>query len=149
MPFPPLNSPAPDFTLPDQHGDEHSLSSYRGEWVLLYFYPKDDSTGCTKEACSIRDAFPSFRELHVKVLGVSTDSAESHELFAEKYDLPFTLLADADKKVVELYGVHGAQGTKRTSFLIDPNGMIAKIYENVKPETHVVEVLADLRELKP
>jgi peroxiredoxin Q/BCP len=155
MPIPNLNSPAPDFTLPDQDGKSHTLSHHRGAWVLLYFYPKDDTPGCTKQACMLRDALPAFGKLKAKVFGVSVDSVASHKKFAEKYELPFTLLADADKKVVELYGVWGKKkfmgkeydGTMRTSFLIDPDGNIAKIYENVKPETHAEEVLKDLGEL--
>ncbi len=146
---------APDFTLLDQDGREHTLSKYRGRYVLLYFYPKDDTPGCTKEACMIRDAFPRFEGIHARVFGISVDSVESHQKFAEKYQLPFRLLADNEKKVVELYGVWGEKkmmgrtylGTKRTSFLIDPNGAIAKVYENVKPEVHAEEVLADLKEL--
>lgn len=147
------NSIAPDFTLPDQDGREHSLSQYRGQWVLLYFYPKDDTPGCTKEACSIRDAFPNFQSLNIKVLGVSIDSIESHKKFAEKYKLPFTLLSDQRKKVVSRYGVWGEkhfmgreyEGTIRSSFLIDPTGTIEKIYTDVKPEKHAEEVLRDLK----
>src|SRR5580700_9643078 len=155
MPLPKLNSPAPDFTLPDQDGKEHTLSHHRGDWVLLYFYPKDDTPGCTKQACMLRDALPAFGKLKAKVFGVSVDSVASHKKFAEKYELPFTLLADEDKKVVQLYGVWGKkkmmgkeyEGTMRTSFLINPEGNIAKIYENVKPETHAEEVLEDLGKL--
>jgi thioredoxin-dependent peroxiredoxin len=155
MPLPKQNSSAPDFTLPDQDGKEHTLSNYKGQWVLLYFYPKDDTTGCTKEACAIRDEFPAFGKLKVKVLGLSIDSVKSHKKFAEKYELPFTLLADEGKKVVNQYGLWAKKkfmgreymGTLRTSFLIDPKGAIAKIYENVKPETHADEVLKDLKEL--
>lgn len=143
---------APEFTLPDQDGKEHSLAEYRGSWVLLYFYPKDDTPGCTKEACAIRDYFPNFGKLKAKVLGVSVDSVASHKKFAEKYSLPFTLLSDEGKQVVEQYGVWGKKqmmgreymGTLRTSFLIDPEGKIAKIYEKVKPEVHAQEVLQDL-----
>lgn len=150
-----VNSIAPDFTLPDQDGAEHTLSQYRGQWVLLYFYPKDDTPGCTKEACSIRDAFPHFENLNLKVLGVSVDSPESHKRFAEKYKLPFTLLSDTDKKVVTRYGVWGKkkfmgreyEGTMRSSFLINPSGTIQKIYTDVKPEQHVEEVLQDLKRL--
>lgn len=150
--MPPLNSKAPDFTLQDQSGKEHTLSKYLGRWVLLYFYPKDDTAGCTKEACMIRDAFPRFDGVHAHVFGVSTDSVESHKKFAEKYQLPFSLLADTEKQVVNAYGVWGEKkmmgktymGTKRTSFLIDPEGVIRKIYEGVKPEVHAEEVLADL-----
>jgi thioredoxin-dependent peroxiredoxin len=145
---------APDFTLPDQDGVMHTLSDYQGKWVLLYFYPKDDSSGCTKEACGIRDAFPHFEKLNVRVLGVSVDSVASHKKFAEKYKLPFTLLADEHKKVVNAYRVWAAKefmgreydGILRTSFLIDPEGDIEKIYHHVKPEKHADEVLRDLRE---
>ena len=144
---------APDFTLPDQAGIAHTLTEYRGQWVLLYFYPKDDTPGCTKEACSIRDAFPDFRALDMVVLGVSADSVKSHDKFVKKYDLPFTLLADEEKTVVNLYGVWAKKkfmgreylGILRSSFLIDPAGKIAKIYENVKPELHAAEVLEELR----
>jgi thioredoxin-dependent peroxiredoxin len=140
---------APDFELPDQNGEIRRLKDYQNEWVLIYFYPKDDTPGCTKEACSIRDNFPDFQELKLKVLGVSVDSVESHKKFAEKYNLPFTLLADEKKEVVGKYGVWGwnkfmgreYEGTLRTSFLIDPEGKIARIYENVKPEVHAEEVL--------
>lgn len=150
------DSIAPDFTLPDQNGVEHSLSQYRGQSVLLYFYPKDDTPGCTKEACSIRDAFPNFQTLNIKVLGVSTDSVASHKKFVEKHQLPFTLLSDEHKKVVNLYGVWGEkkfmgreyEGTLRSSFLIGPTGTIEKIYTDVKPEKHAEEVLRDLKRLE-
>ena len=123
--------------------------------MLLYFYPKDDTPGCTKEACGIRDSFPDFKKLKIAVFGISVDSAASHKKFEEKYDLPFTLLADEKKEVVKKYGVwgkkkfmgHSYEGTLRTSFLIDPQGKIAKIYENVNPVGHAEEVLADLRAL--
>jgi peroxiredoxin Q/BCP len=125
-----------------------------GDWVLLYFYPKDDTSGCTKEACAIRDELPNFKKLKCKVLGVSTDSVESHKKFADKYGLPFTLLSDEDKKVVEKYGVwqeksmYGRKymGIARSSFMIDPKGRIAKIYQKVNPETHAEEVLQDLKD---
>jgi len=144
---------APEFELADQDGVMHKLADYRGKRVLLYFYPKDDTTGCTKEACAIRDSFPDFKGLDAVVLGVSADSVKSHKKFAEKYSLPFTLLADEGKEVVNLYGVWGLkkfmgreyEGIFRTSFLIDPDGTIAKIYENVKPEIHAREVLSDLK----
>lgn len=143
---------APDFTLLDQEGKEHALSAYRGQWVLLYFYPKDDTPGCTKEACMLRDSFPRFEGAKAQIFGVSVDSVASHKKFAEKYELPFTLLADETKEVVELYGVWGEKsmmgkkytGTKRTSFLIAPDGTVKKVYENVKPDVHAAEVLADL-----
>ena len=143
---------APDFRLSDQDGKIHRLFDFQGQWVLLYFYPKDNTTGCTKEACAIRDSFPAFNKLKSKVLGISIDSVESHKKFAEKYKLPFTLLADDKKEVVKKYGVWGKKkmmgheyyGIFRTSFLINPQGKIAKIYENVKPEIHAQEVLDDL-----
>ena len=147
-----VSDTAPDFTLKDQNGATHTLSSYRGRWVLLYFYAKDDTSGCTKEACGIRDALPDFAKLNAEVIGVSVDDAASHKKFAEKYSLPFTLLADEEKKVVKDYDVWQEKkfmgreymGTVRTSLLIDPAGNITKIYENVKPEQHAEEVLADL-----
>ncbi|MEK7520224.1 MAG: thioredoxin-dependent thiol peroxidase [Patescibacteria group bacterium] len=146
---------APDFSLPDQAGEQHTLSDHKGQWVLLYFYPKDDTPGCTKQACAIRDAFPDFKKMKAMVFGVSVDSQKKHAKFAGKYALPFTLLADEEKKVVGLYGVWGTKkfmgreymGTYRTSFLITPDGTIEKIYEAVKPETHAEEVLADLKAL--
>lgn len=146
---------APVFSLPDQEGKMHKLSNHKGEWVLLYFYPKDNTTGCTKEACMIRDSYPAFKKLNAKVFGASIDSVAKHKKFAEKYDLPFTLLADEDKELVQKYGVWGEKkfmgrkymGIFRMSFLIDPNGKIAKIYEHVNPELHAEEVLADLKAL--
>ncbi|MDP3696504.1 MAG: thioredoxin-dependent thiol peroxidase [Candidatus Taylorbacteria bacterium] len=146
---------APEFKLSDQDGKVHSLSEFKGQWILLYFYPRDDTPGCTKEACAIRDSFPSFGKLKAVVLGVSVDSVKSHKKFADKYKLPFTLLADEGKRVVKLYGVWAKKkmmgreymGTLRTSFLIDPKGKIAKIYENVKPEIHAREVIDDLKKL--
>ena len=144
---------APDFMLPDQDGKKHSLSDYGGKWVLVYFYPKDDTPGCTKEACAIRDDIPRFDKLKTKILGISVDSVKSHKKFAEKYNLPFTLLADDKKEVVNKYGVWQKKkfmgkeymGTLRTSFLVDPAGKIAKIYESVKPDVHAKEVLRDLK----
>jgi peroxiredoxin Q/BCP len=146
---------APDFTLPDQNGQPHKLSDFKGQWVLIYFYPKDDTPGCTKEACAIRDHFAGFKKLHAKVIGISVDSVKSHSKFAQKYALPFTLLADEEKKVVQAYGVWGNKkfmgreymGTHRVSFLIDPKGKIANIYEPVKPDTHAEEVLNDLAQM--
>jgi thioredoxin-dependent peroxiredoxin len=147
-----VGQPAPDFILPDQDGKQHRLSEYKGKWVLLYFYPEDDTPGCTKEACSFRDNLPRFAGVNAVILGVSIDSVASHKKFQEKYGLPFTLLSDETKQVENLYGVWGEKtfagknymGTNRTSFLIDPQGNIAKIYEKVKPEIHAQEVLADL-----
>ncbi len=147
---------APDFTLPDQDGKMRTLSDYRGQWVLIYFYPKDDTPGCTKEACAIRDAEPDFKKLKAKVFGISVQNSKSHKKFAEKYDLPFTLLADDEKKVVGKYGVWAKKkfmgreylGTLRNSFLIDPEGTIAKVYEKVKPDDHAAEVVADVNKMK-
>ncbi|MBI3685112.1 thioredoxin-dependent thiol peroxidase [Candidatus Azambacteria bacterium] len=147
---------APEFTLKDQDGNTRSLSDYLGRRVLLYFYPKDDTPGCTKEACTIRDSFPHFAGLDAVVFGVSVDSVKSHKKFAEKYKLPFTLLADEAKEVVEKYGVWGEKkfmgkayrGTNRTSFLINQTGAIEKIYEKVNPITHAEEVLTDIKSMK-
>lgn len=146
---------APAIKLPDQNGQMHELKDYLGQWVLVYFYPKDDTTGCTKEACQIRDSFPKFNKLQAKVLGISIDSVKSHDKFAKKYSLPFTLLADENKEVVNKYGVWAEKsmygrkymGTLRTSFLVDPAGKIARIYEKVKPEAHAEQVLKDLNNL--
>lgn len=142
----------PDFILPDQNGQFHSLADYRGKKVLLYFYPKDDTPGCTVEACSFRDRLNELKAHGVQVLGVSVDDMMSHKKFAEKYQLNFPLLADVDKKVVHAYGVWGERsfmgkkymGIQRDSFLIDENGVVVKHYENVKPSTHVDEVVADV-----
>ena len=146
---------APEFKLRNQNGKENKLSDYKGNWVLIYFYPKDDTPGCTKEACSIRDNLPKFKKLTTTVLGISVNSIKSHAKFAQKYHLPFILLADEDKKIVKKYGVWAKKkfmgreymGTLRTSFLINPNGKIAKIYEKVNPEIHADEVLKDLKNL--
>jgi len=149
-----VSDTAPDFALPDQNGTTHTLSDHRGHWVLLYFYPKDDTPGCTKEACMIRDTFPRFENVHAEVFGVSKDSVASHKKFAEKYELLFPLLSDESGKVVEAYGVWQKKkmmgkeyiGIVRSSFLINPEGIIEKVYEKVRPETHAAEVLEDLRE---
>lgn len=147
---------APDFRLFDQDGKSHKLKDYRGEWVLIYFYPKDDTPGCTKEACSIRDMMPDFKKLGLKIFGISIQNSKSHKKFEEKYNLPFILLADEDKKVVTKYGVWAKKkfmgreymGTLRNSFLVNPKGKIVKIYEQVKPETHAEDVLEDFKKLK-
>lgn len=147
---------APNFELPDQLGDLHELTAYRGGWVLLYFYPKDDTSGCTAEACAIRDNQRDFTLNGLTVLGVSVDPVESHQKFAEKYDLPFTLLSDTDKTVVKLFDVWKPKkmmgkeyvGTHRDSFLIDPDGVVVKIYQGVTPAKHAAEVLADIELLK-
>ena len=155
MEMPRVGEKAPAFTLPDQNGKEHALADYAGKWILLYFYPKDDTPGCTIEACTIRDQFKDFKKIGAAVLGVSTDSVASHKKFAATYELPFTLLADVNKEVVGAYGVFGEKkmmgrtymGVRRTSFLIDPLGKVAKVYEKVKPEGHAGQVIADLKVL--
>lgn len=155
MPLPKVGTPAPDISLKDQDGKEQTLASYRGSWVLLYFYPKDSTPGCTIEACTIRDQFQDFGRINAKVIGISTDDVKSHKRFADAYELPFTLLADTEKHAVQAYGVWGEKkmmgrtymGTSRTSFLIDPEGVIRKVYEKVKPPVHAAEVLLDLKQL--
>ncbi len=142
---------APGFELPDQNGDMHSLEDYRDSWVALYFYPKDDTPGCTTEACEFRDDIFKFRRMDTQILGVSLDDEASHKEFAEKYGLPFPLLADPDGTTADAYGVKtrwlGISIAKRQTFLIDPQGRIAKHYEDVDPDTHSAELLADLAEL--
>lgn len=144
-----VGAPAPEFELADQTGQLHSLEDYRDQWVVLYFYPKDETPGCTTEACNFRDEIFEFRNNNAQILGVSFDDVESHQKFAERYDLPFPLLADTDGKAAEAYGVKtrmlGMTIAKRQTFLIDPAGNLAKHYDNVKPSTHTVEVLADLK----
>lgn len=143
---------APAFTLEDQNGKTHSLKDYKGKKVLLYFYPKDDTPGCTTQACNFRDGYADFKKSGLVILGVSKDSVASHQKFANKYDLPFPLLADVDTKVAQAYGVwqqkklYGREymGMVRSSFLIDENGKIAKIYDKVKPAVHADEVASDL-----
>ena len=144
--------PAPDFELLDEKGIKRTLSDFRGANVLLYFYPRDDTPGCTTEACSFRDNYQAYQTTGTVILGVSPDTVKSHVKFKEKFQLPFPLLADPDHKVCELYGVWGikkAQGREyegvfRTSFLIDPAGVIHTVFENVKPAEHSAEVLVAL-----
>ena len=142
---------APDFELNDQDGRMHSLEDYRNEWVALYFYPKDDTPGCTTEACEFRDDIFKYRQMGCQILGVSLDDEESHKDFAEKYGLPFPLLADTEGSAADAYGVKarmfGMSVAKRQTFLIDPDGRIARHYEKVDPDTHSAEVLKDLSEL--
>jgi len=144
--------PAPDFELSDQDGQLHSIEDYRGEWVALYFYPKDDTPGCTTEACAFRDNIFAFKTLDCQILGVSLDDADSHREFSEKYDLPFPLLADTEGTVADAYGVKtkffGSTVAKRQTFLIDPDGNVAKHYPEVNPDTHSLQVLADLETLR-
>lgn len=143
---------APSFTAATSGGGKISLADFKGQNVVLYFYPRDDTPGCTKEACSFRDNFAEFKRRGVVVLGVSTDPVKSHDKFTEKFKLPFTLLADDDKKIVQAYGVWGEKkfmgrkymGTHRVTFLIGEDGKIKKIWPKVKPDEHVAEVLAVL-----
>lgn len=139
---------APDFNLKDYTGDSHSLSQYEGQWVLLYFYPKDDTPGCTKEACMLRDYALEYEKNDIVVLGVSKDDELSHEKFISKYKLPFTLLSDPDQKIIEKYEAQNGLSTKRISYLINPEGVIEKAYNTVNPETHAEEVLKDIENLK-
>ena len=143
---------APPFRLQDQKGSWHSLEQYHGQWVVLYFYPKDDTPGCTKEACAFRDNIFAFEDIGAVILGVSLDDIASHEAFAQKYSLPFSLLSDADTTTAINYGVLKKMGpftfAKRQSFIIDPTGNIARHYETVNAESHSVKVLADLKELQ-
>lgn len=139
-----LGSQAPDFELPDQDGEMHKLSSYLGKKVLIYFYPKDNTPGCTAEACALRDSFNELKAKNLIILGVSADSVQSHKDFAEKHGLPFTLLADPDKKVVKLYNANGKLFVSRISYLIDEQGKIAKLYPNVNPISHASEIMSDL-----
>src|SRR5215212_3157426 len=140
---------APDFTTKDQNGKEVRLSDFRGQRVVLYFYPKDDTPGCTKEACSLRDSYNVFTEKGIKVLGVSNDDEASHRKFISKFSLPFDLLADTEKEIVNAYGVYGEKnmygkkymGINRTTFLIDEEGKIKKIFKKVNVDEHADEVL--------
>jgi peroxiredoxin Q/BCP len=143
---------APDFSLRDQNGEMRTLSAYRRHWVVLYFYPKDDTPGCTQEACRFRDDISALGKLDAEVLGVSVDNPESHARFSSKYGLPFSLLADTDGKVARQYGALWSLAfirfAKRQTFIIDPQGKIAKIYRQVRSETHSQEVIEDLRALQ-
>ncbi|MCZ7601533.1 MAG: thioredoxin-dependent thiol peroxidase [Melioribacteraceae bacterium] len=144
---------APQFTLPDSNGKKVSLKDYLGKKVVLYFYPKDMTSGCTREACDFRDAHPNFKKLNAVVLGVSADSSASHQKFSDKYDLPFTLLSDEDKKVLGKYDVwkeksmYGKKymGIERTTVVINEDGKIQKIFPKVKVNGHVEEVLKELK----
>lgn len=145
---------APDFALPDAAGNLVKLADFRGQRVVLYFYPRDNTPGCTKEACGFRDAYPSYQDKAV-VLGISTDDAKSHAKFAAKFDLPFALLIDQGGEVASRYESYGLKkfmgkeymGISRSTFVIGPQGTLEKIYRKVKPETHANEVLADLNAL--
>lgn len=148
MPIPQAGTAAPDFTLPTDADAPLRLSSLRGKPVVLFFYPKDDTSGCTKEACSFRDALPRFEQMNATILGISPDSTKSHRKFKDKYNLPYTLLADEDHAVAEQYGVWAEKsmygrkymGILRTTFVIDATGKIARVFEKVKPDEHATEV---------
>jgi peroxiredoxin Q/BCP len=149
--------PAPDFELQDDTGTPRKLSDYRGRNVVLYFYPKDDTSGCTREACNFRDDYSAYERAGVVILGVSPDDVKSHAKFKKKYQLPFPLLADEGHKVCDLYGVWGPKkfmgreydGVRRTTFLIDENGNIVKVFENVRPAEHSAELLVTLGVQEP
>jgi peroxiredoxin Q/BCP len=146
---------ASDFSLPDQNGKVHRLSNYKGQMIVLYFYPKDDTPGCTKEACGFRDNQKLFKQKNIVIFGVSKDSVESHTKFAKKYDLNFPILSDIDKKVLNLYKAWGEKkfmgktymGTLRKTYLIDKTGSIVKVYDNVDPLVHAEEILKDSEKL--
>lgn len=138
---------APNFSLPDQQGEEVALRDFQGSLVLLYFYPKDGTPGCTKEACSFRDNYQVFTDKGVVVLGVSADSTASHAKFQDKHDLPFTLLSDPKREVIAKYGAASGLFTKRISYLIGRDGKILAVYPDVKPESHADQVLVDVAKL--
>ena len=142
-------SDAPAFNLQDQNGEWHTLEDYRGQWFAVYFYPKDDTPGCTKEACNFRDNIYAFKAIDAAVVGISVDDVESHKKFSEKYKLPFTLLADPTGETAKSFGVLKdyklMKLASRQSFLINPDGKIAKHYADVDPDTHTEEVLADIK----
>lgn len=145
-----------DFALPDQEGKIHKLVDYKGKWVLVYFYPNDDTPGCTTEACSFRDNFDEFKKRDVVVLGISKNNTKSHTKFAQKFSLNFPILSDESLETIKAYGSWGKkkfmgrefEGTLRNSYLIDPKGEIVKSYEGVKPNEHVEEILMDLKTLQ-
>jgi peroxiredoxin Q/BCP len=151
-----VGDPAPAFDLPDAEGSRFQLSALKGKWVVLYFYPRDNTPGCTKEACGFRDAYDQYQAADVVVLGVSADDAKAHSKFIAKHQLPFPLLIDEGGAVAETYGSYGLKkfmgkefmGVFRHSFIIDPAGMVQKIYRKVKPEPHADEVLTDLAALR-
>jgi peroxiredoxin Q/BCP len=149
---PAAGTAAPDFTLPDQNGKSRQLSEWRGKWVVLYFYPKDDTPGCTEEACTFRDDLAQLSALDAQVVGISVDTTDSHKAFAEKYHLPFPLLADAKAEVATNYGALSdwlvMKVAKRYTFLINPQGKIAKVYLSVDTSRHSADIVKDLRQLR-
>lgn len=145
--------PAPDFSLVDHSGKKHQLSDYRGRWLVVYFYPKDDTPGCTVEACSLRDAATELSELDADIIGISADDAKSHDKFVQKHHLNFTLLSDPDKKTIEAYGawgkkMFGKEGILRKTFIIDPVGEVVKVYGRVTPLGHGEQVVDELKRLQ-
>lgn len=144
--------PAPPFALPDQDGHVHRLADYHGQWLVVYFYPKDDTPGCTKEACHFRDDIAVLHKLGVRLLGISLDDTDSHRHFADKFKLPFPLLADAGGEVAKRYQTYWSflfiHIAKRHTFIIGPDGRIAKVYRDVDPDTHSAQVIEDLRRLQ-
>jgi peroxiredoxin Q/BCP len=149
---PAVGSAAPAFKLQDQTGKTHALSDYKGKWVVLYFYPKDNTPGCTTQACEFRDNIFAYRELGAVILGISVDDVASHKAFSDQHSLPFPILADSDKSATTAYGtlkeyVGIAKMARRDTFIIDPQGRIAKHYQDVKPAGHSEIVLADLKQL--
>ena len=147
-------TPAPDFTLPDQNGNPVRLSDFRGKTVVLYFYPKDNTPGCTRQACAFAAAYEAFRSRNAVVIGVSKDSTASHQRFAAKYDLPFVLLSDPERQAIEAYGVWQekkmcgkvSMGVVRSTYLIDEQGVIARVMPKVKPDTNAADILAALEQ---
>lgn len=147
---------AHNFSLTDQNGNFHSLTDYKGKWVVLYFYPKDDTPGCTKEACGFRDFAIEYSDKDIIILGVSKDSVASHKKFAEKYRLNFPILSDVSKEAIKAYGAWGKkkfmgrefEGTKRLTFIINPKGEVVKIYDKVNPLDHAQEIINDVSSLK-
>jgi thioredoxin-dependent peroxiredoxin len=147
-----IGQQAPEFELVDQEGKLHKLSDYRGQTIVVYFYPKDDTPGCTKEACSFRDTYADYKQAGVEIIGISPDNEKSHSRFIQKYELPFILLSDPDHQVCEAFGVWGLkkymgreyEGVHRTTFIIGPEGFIKRVFENVKPADHSQEVLAEV-----
>ena len=150
---PAVGEPAPGFRLQDQNGEWHELQDYRGTWLAVYFYPKDQTPGCTTEACNFRDNIFAFKAIGAEVVGISLDDVESHKEFSDKYKLPFVILADEGGATADAYGVLRdyklIKIASRQSFLVNPEGVIAKHYEDVDPDTHTQEVLADLETMMP
>lgn len=147
---------APLFSLKDQDGNEQKIKNYAGQWNLIYFYPKDDTSGCTKEACAIADVYKDFKRLKVNVFGISKDNVKSHKKFTEKYSLPFTLLSDPEMEIITKYGAFkekkmfgkSVRGTHRISYVINPDGKIAATYPAVDPANHALELLKDIKRLQ-